>query len=551
MIQSIGPGSEPAVLRQHQVAELAIEAKEDIPWNAEVVAELRLPDSRMLSLPLFWSGGSRWRLRCATPIPGAYRVNLRGQQGFADASIAFTVELADATEVNPFLRHGPVGKATNGRHFAHADGTPFFLLADSWWHGASARLSETGFRTLVEDRRAQGFNAIQICLGFACDMPPFDPRDANAAGHPWEPDYLRINPAFYDEAERRVRHLINQGLLPILVGMWGYHQHFMGFERVKCHWRQLIARFGALPVMLTLCGEASLPWYPLIGKGDAGPKQTEVWTKVFRALKPLNVFQRPLTVHPGPPLWFNEAAYPPLTDMRLPDFYFGMGGHGMIEELPELSATLERMEDFRREQGKPALIGECLWENMGDGCGPKTQRAMFWHSVLRGAPGHCYGADGLWQMNSREQPFGASPLGFTWGDEAWEDRHLRAGSRQVATGKRILERFRRWEAEPKPGWTSPRDHDRIPLTSAVALPGSERLFYLFTTTGNKIRLTALPPGTAYRATYYNPSTGTAHPVGELLTARADGSCPPPIPPCCRDWVLHLSSEPGQTKRACV
>ena len=380
-----------------------------------------------------------------------------------------------------------------------------------------------------------------MCVGFACDMPPFDPRDANAAGHPWEPEYRRINPAFYDAAERRIFHLLDQGLLPMLVAMWGYHLHFMGIERVRAHWRHFLARYGALPAVLVLCGEATLPWYPLIGKGGEGKEQTAQWTDVMRAVKSAHAFGRPLTVHPGPPLWFNDAPYPPLTDMALPDFHLGMGGHGGAEEMPQLLELLRAMDRLRAAHGKPVIVSEALWENMNGGCGPKIQRAQFWHAVLRGAPGHCYGADALWQMNSRARPFGASPLGFTWGNAPWEEAYQWPGSRHVAAGKRILERFEWWRLQPRPDWLTRADHgDRAPVASAAGIGEEQRLFYFTAWPCREVALCGLEPGSPYSATYFDPLDAGEHPLASPLLADARGQAAPPAPPVNHDWVLALS-----------
>ena len=41
-------------------------------------------------------------------------------------------------------------------------------------------------------------------------MPPFDPRGANEAGFPWETDYTRINPAYFDAADLRIQYLVEK-----------------------------------------------------------------------------------------------------------------------------------------------------------------------------------------------------------------------------------------------------------------------------------------------------------------------------------------------------
>ncbi len=95
-------------------------------------------------------------------------------------------------------------------------------LGDTWWLGLAGRLPwPEGFKTLTTDRLAKGFSVIQIVAGPYPDMMPFDPRGANEAGFPWEEGYARINPAYFDLADRRLDWIAESGLLPCLVGAWG------------------------------------------------------------------------------------------------------------------------------------------------------------------------------------------------------------------------------------------------------------------------------------------------------------------------------------------
>ena len=71
---------------------------------------------------------------------------------------------------------------------------------------------------LTADRLKKGFTAVQIVAGLYPDMPPFDPRGANEAGYPWEKDYTRINPPYFDMADLRIDYLADRGLVPCVVG---------------------------------------------------------------------------------------------------------------------------------------------------------------------------------------------------------------------------------------------------------------------------------------------------------------------------------------------
>lgn len=83
---------------------------------------------------------------------------------------------------NPLLKHGFVRAIPGQRYFAHADGTPFLWLADTWWKGLCQRLTWDGFRELTADRRAKGFSVIQIVCGPYPDENFFQPSWARRRG---------------------------------------------------------------------------------------------------------------------------------------------------------------------------------------------------------------------------------------------------------------------------------------------------------------------------------------------------------------------------------
>jgi hypothetical protein len=192
-------------------------------------------------------GMHRWQSVCSEPQDAG----LHGVAG----SVEFAAYVGD----NPLFQHGPVRVAADKRHFEHADGTPFFWLGDTWWMGLCARLRwPEEFQRLTADRKAKGFNVVQIVAGLYPDMHPFDPRGANEAGFPWEKDYAGIRPEYFDAADARLRHLMEQGITPCIVGAWGYFMPWMGVEKMNAHWRYLIARYSAWPVIWCAAGEANL-----------------------------------------------------------------------------------------------------------------------------------------------------------------------------------------------------------------------------------------------------------------------------------------------------
>lgn len=513
----------------------------------DIDCRIKGPDQRSMQIPAFWKGGDVWALRFASPAVGSFTYAVDPVTLPDGSSIHVTAEgsfdVIETTQDNPLMKHGPVRMSENKAYHEHIDGTPFFQLADSWWHGMTQRLPFEDFCFLVKDRREQGFTSIQFAITNPCDVGPFDERATNEGGQPWTAEYGDLNPAYFDWIDRRFIYLVEQGLLPSMVGSWGYYMGFMGLDRIRKLWRYLYARYGAFPCMLVLCGESKLPWYGSNDWGRDGYLQTRQWTTMARELRGMNVYNRPLAVHPGPDIWNESAPYAPLEDMSLVDFFYGMGGHGAVNEWENLSFCIDNMNDYRLQfPGRMAMVGECLFEGMmGGGCGPKIQRALFWHSVLNGAKGHCYGADALWQMNSRKQPFGVSGFGKTWGNFPWEEAYQWGGSRMVALGKKILERFEWWRFTSHPEWVDPaRETEKGygHVASAAGIPGELRLIYL-SRRNLPIKLRGFDPGVKYTFAYIDPLTGDDYPITVPFEPDGSGEWDFPAGPISQDWLLLI------------
>jgi hypothetical protein len=536
-------------VRQNEVAEWRGQSSRACadPFNEVTLdALVTLADGSELHVPAFWAGKREWRFRFSSPIPGRFSF----RTVCSDTNNAGLHDQLGVIEVTPyrgnnrFLQHGPVHLSADHHYFAHADGTPFFWLADSWWHAMTSRLKMDGFKTLVADRVQKGFNVIQFAVAFPCDIAPFDDRGGNQAGHAWTRNFGTVNPAYWDLTDQRIKYLVEQGLMPSIVGAWGYYINFMGEEKMKKHWRYVVARYGAFPVAWTLCGESRLPWYGDIGKGDQGFQQTFKWAEVGRYLQTNNPTGRLIGIHPGPPLWFHDAAYEALPDYSMVDIYYGMGGHGNMNEYSDLLRNLKAMDKFRANHpGKVSLIGEFAWEGMyGGNCGPFITRMQFWASLLRGSPGHCYGNDAMWQMNTREQLFGPSPGGTTWGNWTWEEAIHWPGAAQVSVGKQIMEKFEWWRFEPHQEWVSPTEErdERSLVAAAAGIPGEARLFYFAKKGSHKLQ--KLEPNVKYAATFISPIDGREYPVEKPIQGDAQGICDAPRGPLNQDWVLVLKRE---------
>src|SRR5262249_46512152 len=139
-------------------------------------------------------------------------------------------------------------------------GTPFYWLGDTWWSALSDRLSWESLQKLVADRKAKGFTVVQVVAGLVPDeQAPIDPGHHNEGGAGWDPEFQKINPKFFDYADRRIQLLVDAGIAPAIVGAWNEILGQTGVSKMKKHWRYIIARFGVYPVFWILGGEVFDP----------------------------------------------------------------------------------------------------------------------------------------------------------------------------------------------------------------------------------------------------------------------------------------------------
>lgn len=229
----------------------------------------------------FWDGGRTWRVRFVATAPGDWSwtsgsdhtddSGLNNGTGAVKA-IAWTGEELKA---NP-NRHGFIRISANGHALQYADGTPFFILGDTWLAASTWRLPMTGasagagfvpgpglsFEQAIQYRKSQGFNSISFIAAFpnwAADAHGATYTDAKGVGirNAWEKfgvwapgakittadgatttaknmedeagnvpfpllrpedglsNFDQINPAYFKSLDRKMRFLADNGIAPM------------------------------------------------------------------------------------------------------------------------------------------------------------------------------------------------------------------------------------------------------------------------------------------------------------------------------------------------
>lgn len=506
------------------------------PYNdVEVEVTFTSPEGTLTCVPAFWAGESLWKARFAALKPGLYRYETNATP--ADVGlhkINGEIEVVSATSGNPLLRHGRIRVAADKRHFEHEDGTPFFWVGDTWWMGLCGRLDwPRGFKELTADRVAKGFNTIQIIAGPYPDMDQWDDRGRNEAGFPFVEGNDCVNPGYFDHADLRIAHLVHSGLMPCIVGMWGYYLPALGVERVRRFWRYLVARYAAYPVVWCACGEAKMAYYLSENRERDAQIQGEGWSDVMAYLRRIDGFHNLITVHP------TEAGRDQVADPNLMDFEMLQTGHSDVETVGPTIRSVENA--VARQPVMPVIDSEVNYEGILGRCWQNVQRLCFYHAVLRGTAGHTYGGNGIWQMSTTERPYGASPHGRSWGNTPWVEAAQLPGSRQIGIGGRFMQQFPWWRLEVHSEWIEAHTPpDPAYGCVAVGIQGELRIIYIPMCWDPPV-VVALEPTVRYRAHWFDPCTGQTTNIG-LVEADDKGRWTPPLSPEVHDWLLVLQAK---------
>jgi len=478
--------------------------KYDNPFMDVEVDVVFQSGGRKWVVPAFWAGGDKWTVRFAPPVQGEfqYKVTCPDASNKDLNGDAQTLEVTAYTGDNPLFRHGFLRVAKDGRHFEHADGTPFFWLGDTWWKNLCKRLTWEGFQELAADRKKKGFSVIQIVAGPYPDEGPFKPSWENEGGHPYKTrDFTVLNPDYWEFADRRLKYLVDAGLVPAIVGAWGRADcdamKHVGVDGLKRHWRYLIARYGAYPVFWILAGELHNN-----SKWGEGP-----WGEVGRYVRSIDPYHHPLTTHTGGGRRGNPD------DKLIIDYDMVGGSHRQDDAIGKAVGTF--LSAYAKAPAMPTLVGETCYEGHMQTGFQYVQRHMFWQYMLSGAAGHTYGSAGIWHAGVEGDhgnwgAWGGQPYDWT----TWREGMNQPGATQIGLGRKLLEENPWHRFEPHPEWAEKGSF-------AAGIPGEVRFIYqprrtIYNWKGTVVK--QLETDVDWHAFYFDPATGRRFDQGTVKVA---------------------------------
>ncbi len=483
-------------IQANRVAEITLDSAityENPFVDIELDAVVTQPDGKRLRIPMFWAGGNRWCLRYASNAAGlhTFRTECSDTANATLHGIEGKIEVVSYRGQNPLYRHGPIQVAEDKRHFEHADSTPFLWLGDTWWKCLCKRMTWEGFQELTADRKAKGFTVVQIVCGPYPDEDAFEDMWENEGGKPYlDKKFTRTNPAYFDYADRRLKHLIEEGVVPAIVGCWARpdcdSMKFAGVEGLKRHWRHLVARYGAYPVVWIVAGEVTEELR--YGKGP--------WGEVAKHLRSVDPYHRPTTSHAG-----SGHAEPLVVDFDM------VGGNhdASVAVQPQVLGAFHTA--YAGRPPVPGLCGETCYEGHMQQGWQDVQRQMFWMFMLSGAAG-------VWHAGVEGDP-GCASSAFgghkTYDWTSWREGMNYPGSAQLGLCKRLLEEYSWHRFEPHPEWAEKDCY-------AAGIPGEVRFIYqpkrgIYNWKGAVVK--QVETDVDYSAFYFDPATGRRFDQGKV------------------------------------
>ena len=541
----------------------------------------------------FWDGGRTFRVRLVATDPGEWR----WRSGSEPADPGLTAKTGGFTAVawteqekaeNP-LRRGFLRATPNHHALEQADGTPFFVLGDTWYSAGTNRFRwydddrerpigpQAGFKDYVRYRKAEGFNWVNVIAAFPNWMTD---------GSPWhvvmdDPQKTTVRSAWLEFGTGSAKNMDNEGGRPFHFPgkVPGYENMFPDVNRVNPEYFRYVDRKidylnaqGFVPFIEVSRRDASLCWMKYYGWPESYARFIQyIWSRYQANNTVLSPIHLDIISESVSPQDYVRAVDAVVKKFGLPPFGTLLSANAnpsTLENWGEDSwVTLHQTgnmrehnnywyltEIFRAPHPHPALNGEPYYagytdaRSLGGGRGYQygapggtalddqfVRSGMYGSFLSGGFAGHVYGAEGIWGADIEDTAPVKMWDAFQWRSAA-EMQYLRAFA--LSIGKRYQ------ELEP--------DADLVSPNKTHVLRGYEGWAYCARTPDKNIFLAYFEKGcpqsqvrgarllSAYRAQWFDPRSGAWQDAGSgTLRSSAIGIIQLPNAPSDADWGLRL------------
>jgi hypothetical protein len=543
----------------------------------------------------FWDGGQIFHLRLVATQPGNWTwksgsspkdPGLDGKSGSFKA-----IDWTEAEKKENPLRHGFIRATSNQHALEHADGTPFFIIGDTWYSVGANRFMwydddkerpigpGAGFKDYVRYRKAQGYNWVNVIAAFPNWMTD---------GKSWhlvmdDSAKTTIRSAWLEFGTGSAKNMDNEGGRPFFFPgkVPGYENQFPDMDRINPEYFKYLDRKidylnanGFVPFIEVSRRDAGLCWYKYYKWPDSYTRFIQYIFSRYQAnntvLSPIHLDIIDETVSPDD---YTNAIHSMEKKYGLPPFGTLLSANAnpsTLENWGEDSwVTLHQIgnmrehnnywyltEIFNLKRPKPALNGEPYYAGYKDARGPGSvnyshgapggtdldnafvRSGMYGSFLSGGLAGHVYGAEGIWGADIEESAPVHMWEAFQWRSGA-EMQYLRIFAFSI--GKRYQ------ELVPLADLVSPNKTSETLSYQGwayCARTEDKKIFLAYFEKGcPKSQIRGALLNSVYRAEWFNPRDGTWTDAGKgKLVSSKIGIIRLPDFPGDTDWGLRLIYE---------
>ncbi len=300
------------------------------------------------------------------------------------------------------------------------------FLCDTWWYGLTNRINNRTFESMVKIRKEQKFDAIQTVIGVPPEIGLYNENAKYGFGAAWDKNG-NINNDYIKSSQNRVKILNNYGFTTILYGAWGYQIEWLGLEKMKKWWKEIVSNFNEFNVYYCLAGESNLS----IGREkELLPNKTsdnlvtsriknimpsklssltrhlkntllsrqadklkidriKKWSEVVNYVS--QITDKPLFIHTLP----KETSEEVVTNPNLLSAVTVQTGHDALSRNDLWKLPLKSRQLYPK---KPFINLEPWYEGILNNFDQNDQLYAAWVSLMSGSHSLCYGAHGLWNL---------------------------------------------------------------------------------------------------------------------------------------------------------
>ena len=468
----------------------------------------------------YWDGSKTWKVRFTPNQVGQWSFHTvcsdptnRGLH-FRPGRFLCTPSIGE----NPFYLHGPVRVARDRRHFEHADGQPFFWMADCVWDGPTFS-ERKEWEIYANARGGQKFNVAQWAA--ITDSPA-----GNQPAFSGPLSQIVVNPDYFRKLDARLETLTRAGIMSAIAPLSDQPgDRPLPDDQAALLLRYMIARWGADPVAWLLPFDTA-----------ARTNNSVRWKRIGQAVF-AEVAHAPVVMFAGA----NANLLEDFRDQYWIDVFSFQPVQEVTDEALRSSFAGPWNLEWQKQPTRPVIPFLPFENSVSPGTdkhlmADEVRHAAYWSLMMAPPAGVAYGAAGVenWDTTKDSPPRPGKPAPLAM----WQKSLFMPGAKQMVHIRNWMDACEYWRYQPDTRILATQPGAQMPRLLIAGLATAEKdMLACYIPDGQKINalLSAVPELPA--SSWFNPRNGQrSHAVGVIGDASCQFSTPGP-----EDWLLLIQS----------